>query len=117
MKENFKEFLKDKNLKKLIWADGFIFFIFIAVSVWKWSSLPVQLPLFYSLPRSPEQLGTPLRLLILPIFALIFSLFNLSIATLLFTKERLASVILISMSTLVSFLLLFTFIKIVFLIT
>lgn len=117
MKENFAEFLKEKNLKRLIWTDGIILFIFIAASVWKWSTLPLQLPLFYSLPRGPEQLGTPLELLILPVFALIFSLINLTIPALLFTKEKLASIILIAMAMIVSFLLLLTFIKIVFLIS
>ncbi len=117
MKENFTEFLKDKNLKRLIWTDSFILSIFITIAIWKWSTLPVQLPLFYSLPRSQEQLATPLKLLVLPVFALIFSLINFTTAAFLFTKERLASIILIAMATIVSFLLLFTFIKIVFLIS
>lgn len=117
MKKNFIDFLRNKNLKRLLWIDGFIIFVFISVVIWKWSALPLQLPLFYSHPRGEEQLGTPLRLLILPGLALIFSLINLTIATLLFTKEKLASTTLIAMSTIVSFLLLFTFIKIVFLIS
>lgn len=114
MKKNLAAILADKKLARFIWFNGFIFLIFAITFVWKWSALPPQLPLFYSLPRGPEQLGTPIQLLALPLFAIVFSILNVVVAAFLYTKEKLAATILIIISTVVSLLLFVTFMKIVF---
>lgn len=117
MKSSLAEFLSDKQIKRFSQFNGLILIIFLIVSVWKWSSLPSQLPLFYSLPRSNDQLAAPFTLLILPLFAVLISIINFYLAFILYVKERLAGVFLTVMSAVASFLLLVTFIKIVFLVT
>ena len=116
MKANLAILLNNKQVRKFFWANGIILLFFAIVAVWKWSYLPPQLPLFYSLPRSGDQLATPAKLLILPLFAIIFSVINFYLASIFYTKERLAAIILIVMATSASFLLLITFIKIVLLV-
>ncbi|MBI3379497.1 hypothetical protein HY029_01940 [Candidatus Gottesmanbacteria bacterium] len=117
MKSNLKEFFNDKQIKRFSFINGMIFVIFIILFIFKWSSLPSQIPIFYSLPRSNDQLGTPIKISTLPIFAFIFSLINYYLAFILYTKERLAAVILTVMATTATLLLFFTFVKIIFLIT
>lgn len=117
MKANLTAFFNDKQIKRFSWINAGLLLGFVIVTIWKWSQLPSQLPLFYSLPRSSEQLATPVKLLILPLFALIFSLINFYLAFTLYTKERLAAVILTTLATTASFLLFVTFIKIIFLVT
>lgn len=117
MKNSLVSLLNDKQIKRFSSLNGFILIIFFIVTGWKWFLLPPQLPLFYSLPRSADQLATPVTVLILPLFAVIFSLINFYLALILYTKERLAAVILTVMATAASFLLLITFIKIVFLVS
>lgn len=94
-----------------------IMLIFAAVLIWKWNSLPPQIPLFYSLPRGIETLGTKIQILTLPIYAIIFFITNLTLAALLFEKEKLTAEILVSAGTVMPFLLLITFLKIIFLIS
>ncbi len=117
MRKNFSAILHHKNLGRFVWADIIIISLFVLVTIWKWSALPPQLPLFYSLPRSPDQLGTPLQLLILPLFAIFFSAVNLSLAAFYYIKEQLAAIILVCMSTAISLLIFMSFIKIIFLIS
>jgi hypothetical protein len=117
MQEKIKELLKDKFIKNICIANVFILFIFVMVLLIKWKNLEVQLPLYYSLPRSEEQLGTPVMLLILPGASLICFIINFSIALRLYTREILCTYLLFSSSLIVSSLLLITFLRIVFLIS
>lgn len=117
MINSFTLLFKDKTIKRFIWLDGFLLICFIIITVWKWSSLPPQFPLFYSLPRNTDQLAVPVIILLLPGMALVFSIINLSLASLLYIKERLAGLILITFATVASFLLLVTFVKIIFLVS
>lgn len=116
MKVNFAVLFSDKQIKRFTFINGLILILFLAVAFWKWSSLPAQIPLFYSLPRSTDQLGTPFKILILPSFSFMFSVVNLYLASLLYDNERLAAIILSAMSAVCSFLLFVTFVKIVFLV-
>lgn len=117
MKAKLILFFSDKQIKRITVINGFILLFFIIVASWKWSTLPSQLPLFYSLPRSNDQLGSPFKLLILPAFAIIFSMINFYLGFIFHTKERLATVILLIMSTTASILLFITFMKIIFLVS
>lgn len=117
MRNNLRVVLGDKQIRRFTTVNFFLLVLFFIVTLWKWSSLPPQLPLFFSLPRSTEQLGTPVKLLILPFFAVAFSLVNLYLALIIYERERLLSVILTVMSTTANLLLLVTFIKIVFLVS
>lgn len=117
MKQKIRQLLKDK----LIFQTTKIFIgllaVYIIISIWKWKELPPQIPLFYSLPRSLEQLTNPLIFLLLPFFSLVFFCINFIFAAFFYGEEKLASVLLVITGTIVSFLLLISFIKIIFLIT
>jgi len=111
-----KLMLKDKVISWF--TKGFIIsiIIFLTIGILKWQRLPPQIPLFYSLPRSPDQLTPSIFILILPILSIIFFAVNFAVACHFYQKEKLASIILVATATIVSFLSLITFIKIVFLI-
>lgn len=91
--------------------------IFLGIGLWKWKSLPPELPLYYSLPRSSDQLGIPLTLLLLPAISLFLFALNLIFASLIYEKSKLASDILAITGLVASSLLLITYIKIIFLVT
>lgn len=83
----------------------------------KWKQLPPEIPLFFSLPRGEEMLGTKLSLLILPLLSTIFFIINFMIAAYLYTEEKIVSVFLIIISVVSTLLLLITFLKILFLVS
>lgn len=113
MISSLKNFVKDQIIRLMLKVYSVILLTFIIVGVWKWNILPPQLPLFYSLPRSADQLGTPPLLLMLPVFSLISFISSFFLATVISEKEKLCSVLLVICSTVVSFLLLITFVQIV----
>lgn len=117
MKEKIRNYLKDPWTAVLIRYYLFILFIYCLVIIWKWSYLPSQVPLFYSVPKGEEQLGNKLQLLLLPIFSLVIFFINFILAVIFHSKEKLFSLLLIIISLISSLLLLITFIKIVFLIS
>lgn len=91
--------------------------IFLGIGIWKWYLLPPQLPLFYSLPRSNDQLGSPLLLLSLPLFAIIFFVGNFTAAIFLRKTESLAAELLVIIGSIAAIIFLIAFIKIILLIT
>lgn len=112
-----KFMLKDKLISRFTKGFAISMAIFLTIGILKWQRLPPQIPLFYSLPRSPDQLTPSIFILILPILSIIFFAVNFAVAYHFYQKEKLASIILIATATIVSFLSLIAFIKIVFLIT
>lgn len=117
MKQKIFELIKDKLVKKILIIFLAILMLYLIIFIWKWRQLPNELPLFYSLPKGKEQLGTPYLLLILPFFSFFFFVLDFIIASLLYSKEKLASYILITVGCFVSVLLFIAFIKIIWLIT
>lgn len=117
IKENLSEILKDDIVQKTVQIFLLMILIFIIVLAWKWKSLPPQIPLFYSLPRSADSLGSKIQILTLPVYSMIFFLLDLFIASLLYKKERLISVLLVISGCIITFLMLITFLKIVFLVS
>lgn len=117
MKNNFSALLKDRRIRTISWMNGLTLIVFLIISIWRWSLLPLQLPLFFSLPRGTNQLGNPVEIFLLPLFAVIFSTINYYIASILYAEERLAAIFLTVISLTASFLLLVTFAKIIFLVT
>lgn len=100
-----------RSLKMFLCIEG----LFLIIFGFFWTSLPPQLPLFYSLPRGPEQLANPLSFILLPSLALLLMLFNviLSILILIHGKYILLSEILIFNGVFVDIILLLTFMKII----
>lgn len=117
MKQRFIYLLQDPFVSQMAKFFLGVLLIYLFLGVWKWKNLPPELPLFYSIPRGKEQLGTPFLLLLLPFFSFFFFIGNLLWASLLLEKERLAACILVTIGTITSCLFLITFIKIVFLIS
>ncbi len=120
MTEIKKRFIDLSSDKYINWAVSIFIVIFalnIIILIWKWNSLPSQVPLFYSLPKSPDQLGSPMTLLLLPLSSLLSFIINYSLAVVLYSKEKLASILLVITATTISFLFFITFIRIVFLVT
>lgn len=117
MKHRFTIILKDNLILLICKIFLFIITLNILILFWKWKSLPLQLPLFYSLPRGYEQLATPWQLLLLPIFSIVFFLINFLLAAYVWEKEKIASYLL-AISGLVQAILFFLIlIKILYLIS
>ncbi|OGG08126.1 hypothetical protein A3D05_05305 [Candidatus Gottesmanbacteria bacterium RIFCSPHIGHO2_02_FULL_40_24] len=117
MKERIKEVLRDNIIKKSCQVFLIILAFFTATLIWKWKNLPPELPLFYSLPRSEEQLASPYHLLIIIAAIIIIFLLHFFISVLLYRKELLASRILLINVTVIMTALFLTSLKIIFLIT
>lgn len=117
MKQKISTLLKDQTIQKMIKLFGTFLLCFIIVSIWKWSVLPPQLPLFYSLPKGPDQLGTPYHLLLLPVLVLVLFVVHLLLAAYLYSRKRLAALLLIVIALVCCLLLLITYIKIIFLVS
>ncbi len=117
MKQKFLELYKDKLIHKYIKVFIFLTLINIGFTVWKMKQLPPQVPLFYSLPRSNDQLASPFFFLMIPVFSIFFFFANFFISSMLYNKEKIACYVLIIMGTILTFLLTTTYIKIFLLIT
>lgn len=117
MKQKFINLLHELIILRLVKFFGIIIFCYLLIGIWKWRALPPQIPLFYSLPRSVDQLGTSLNLLILPILSLVFFMIDFIFAAIIFEKEKIAAQISVIIGTVSAFLLLITFVKIILLIT
>lgn len=115
--ENFKLIWQDKVagpgilfcLLLLIFSLGF--FVFFA------DRLPPEVPLFYSQPWGQEQLALSWQLVILPFSALLFFIFNMLLASKLYSQHLLLAQILVWSSTVFFLLTTITLIKIIVLIT
>lgn len=116
-KKQAGELSTDTIIRRVIKLFVFLILLFLIIIIWKWRVLSPQLPMFYSLPKSPDQLGTPTTLLLLPLLSFLFFGIDFTLASLFYPKERVASVILVFIGLVTTVLFLITFIKIVFLIS
>lgn len=117
MKQKINELLKETLVRRTVVIFIAIMSLYLIILLWKWQMLPPQLPLFYSLPKSNEQLATPFQLLLLLLFSFLFFTINLIAAAYLYPKEKLGSILLVIIGAIVVGLLLYAFIKIVFLVS
>lgn len=117
MKQKFKIFWQDRFILTTARFYGLSVLIFAAILIWKWNHLPPELPLFYSLPRGEEQLGSMYSLLLIPGISLTIFVLHTFAGIWIFNEEKLAARILMSSALFISLILLVTFFKIVFLIT
>lgn len=117
MKLKIKTLFQDKMVLRISKLFILVLVIFLIIFIWKWKSLPPDLPLFYSLPRGNSQLGSPLLLLLLPGFSLLVFIINLVLSALFYSEENLIAKLLMITGFTVTMLFLITFIKIVFLIS
>jgi hypothetical protein len=107
----------DQFIKKILYAEGFILFVYIIVGFWRYRFLPPQIPLFYSLPRSIDQLGFSWMIFFLPILSLIIAVLHGIAAIFLYKTERPAAYLLLIIALISMVLLLIGYLRIIFLIT
>lgn len=89
----------------------------IAVLIWRFRSLPPEVPLWYQKPWGQDQLASPYFLLLLPLGALSIFLIN-GLVSIKLTKDHLVfTQILFLTSLLVSLLSFITLVKILFLVS
>lgn len=117
LRQKFDELLKDRFIIASVKFFLLFMALFILILIWKWNKLPPQIPLFYSLPRSNEMLGSKSQILLLPLFSLVFYILNLLFSLFIYKKEKLAAIFLTLTGSGFILLLLITFIKIVFMLT
>lgn len=108
--------LKNETLKKSLYVFFVLLAVYAAIGIGFWNRLQPQIPLYYSLPHGEEQLASPVSLILLPLFSVIFFFANFFIASLLYLKEKVASYLLVFSALAITFLMLVTFIKIIFLV-
>jgi len=109
------EFFKDKLF---IWSSYSLLaavFLILLILVLLWQHLPPLVPLFYSRPWGKEQLADKKNLFLLPSLLLFLGLFNIFLAYRQTEKEKLLSKIFLATNILLTFLLITTFFKILFL--
>jgi hypothetical protein len=97
------------NTLLIIAQFGFIFY--------KFSQLPPQVPLFYSLPLGESQLGIAPQLFFLPIFSLTVGLINNATAAIFLSHRYFLSLSLTVFSVVFSFLSAFTLYQIITLVS
>ncbi len=117
MREEFKLLFSDRaNKYGLLLSLGLLFFglIIFLLKVW---SLPPLIPLFYSRPWGISQLGTPLSLFFVLLFAFLVVIINLSISVKLQHSVLILARILFWVSMVVAFLTTTTVIQVILLIT
>ncbi len=117
LRQKLDELLKDRFIKASVKFFLVFMTIFILIIIWKWNKLPPQIPLFYSLPRSNDMLGSKSQILLLPLFSLVLYTLNLLFSLYIYNKEKLAAIFLTLAGSGFTLLLLITFIKIVFMLT
>lgn len=113
----FTSSFHDPIIRKSVKLFFLIMLLYIFILICKWNEIPLQIPLYYSLPKSPEMLGAKIQILTLPVYSLIFFMINYLISVFLYEKEKIAAIILDIAATGFAFLAFITFIKIVFLVT
>lgn len=111
-----------RKILPIIWRDDFsrqgfgVALIFWLVSLFLlalfWFKLPPQVPLFYSHSWGEEQLAAPILIFLLPGLTLFVFLVNLLIAGQFASEEKLLTRILALTSSLGSFLIFYTLIRI-----
>jgi hypothetical protein len=111
------EFWQQKaNSKIFRWNLVFII-IQVSVLVWKFNSLPPQVPLYYSLPWGELQLASASSLFILPTISIVLLLINHLFSVSLAKTSQLLSRFLVVISSIVSFFFLIALLRIVSLIS
>jgi len=108
---------KDKSCNLGIKIFFFLLIFNFSFFIFHFSDFPPQVPLFYSRPWGEEQLASSVFLWILPGAAILFSLFNVSMASFLFEELPLLAQFLVWSNVLISLLSCIAVFKIVTLIS
>jgi len=113
----FKRFIIKTPIKQSGIAFLAVLFISIVILVWRWSKIPPQIPLYYSLPWGEQQLASPVELTLIPTIATNIFLTNLLLVYTLVPNEKLLIRLGILSGLFASGLLFYSFLHIIFLVT
>lgn len=113
----FTNFIKRPLIKRATLAFAAMFIFSISLIVLKWSELPPEVPLYYSLPWGEKQLGSPWELSILPTLSASIFITNLLITFFLAKDNKLAIKLLIATALFVVALLTYSLVRIIFLVS
>lgn len=113
MKADIHKLLLNKPMKIMTISFAVIQLAFTASFLLFFRSMQPQMPLFYSMPKGEEQLGTPLFMLFLPGIPLVFFILNFLLSAKVFEKHPEISYMLGIFSILTVIFMLFSFIKII----
>lgn len=89
----------------------------VAILIFKFNSLPPQIPLYFSLPWGDSQLATSTNIIYLPVFSLLITILNGFWAAMLVKTNPLFSKLLVVFSLIFSFFSLFAVFQIVSLVS
>lgn len=104
---------EDQSIKIIIRLAFSFWIIEVLLIILFWSSLPSQVPLFYSQPWGKEQLAKPQNLFLLPLLGLLVFFLNSLISSLIPKNEKLVKQILMTTFLVFNFLSLTTLIQII----
>ena len=110
------QFWQEKANSKIFRWNLFFILAQVGLLAWKFTSLPPQVPLYYSLPWGESQLASASALFILPTISLVLLLINHLFAISLSKTSQLLSKSLVTISLIVSLFSLITLFKIISLI-
>lgn len=115
--QNLLKFIKQPLMVKVFIIFTAIFMSSLIFFFLRWSKLPPEVPLYYSLPWGEKQLASPWELTILPTLALSIMVTNFFLAFFFAQDNKLLLKILIYTSLFVSIILLYNFIQIIILVS
>ncbi|MEI8067566.1 MAG: hypothetical protein WCG91_01255 [Candidatus Shapirobacteria bacterium] len=111
------KFWQEKINNQIFWWNIILIGSQIAFLIFKFNSLPDQVPLYYSQPWGEDQLAHASALFLLPTFSIIIVLINNLLATIFLNRIQLLSRLLVVFSLVFSFLSLVTLFQIINLIS
>ena len=114
---NLGHFWQQKANSRILRWNLFFIAIQIGLLAWKFTQLPSQIPLYYSLPWGDSQLANASYLFLLPTISIVALFIDNLFAVSFFKNQTLLSRFSVVTSLLVSFFSTFTLIRIVFLIS
>jgi len=116
--QKLQELIGEEKIFRLSFAIGFFFFLLGTLLLFlKFKSLPPQVPLFYSKPWGEERIPAKIWLWLIPALSLLILFFNFLILPLFLKKERFLVIILSLVSVVSLFLLFWTLLQIIFLVS
>ncbi|OGD86315.1 hypothetical protein A2Z23_00140 [Candidatus Curtissbacteria bacterium RBG_16_39_7] len=116
--QNLKDATGENKTLRLSFAVGSFFFLLgTLLLLLKFQSLPPQIPLFYSKPWGEERIPEKIWLWLIPFISFLIISFNFLIIPVFIKKERFLVIILSLTSTVSLFLLFWTLIQILILIS
>ena len=90
-----QHWLIQDRMPLIMMATGLLFgFIFLGLLIWRYPTIPQQIPLHFDAAGAPDRIGARRSILLLPAITLLIGFFNAAIGIALYERHKLASYIL-----------------------